>query len=180
MLYPKDRNIHRPSHIYLGQSTYFVTTKTFNKAKFFNGNQRKEIFQKVLQQSIRRFRIKLFAWVLLDNHYHLLFWLPNGNDLAKFFQNLHTNSSRLLNAFDHKRGRKIWYQYLDHCLRSEKDFYVHFNYIHHNPVKHGYVKSNGEYNFSSYNFYKNKYGIDFLLDIEEKYPTIDFTDFNEI
>lgn len=119
--------------------------------------------------------MKLYGWVLLDNHYHLLFWIKQGIDLPKFFQNLHSNSSRLLNVSDKAVGRKIWHQYQDHGIRDERDFYTHLNYIHHNPVEHKYVKKMEDYKFSSYSDYLLKYGQEWVNSCFEQYPIIDFT-----
>jgi len=173
--YPKYRNIHRPPHIYLNDTNYFVTTKTFDSIRYFNTNHKKELLFDVFKKSVDRFNIKLYGWVLLDNHYHLLFWLKHGLDLPKFFQNFHSNSSRLLNANDKVRGRKIWHQYQDHGIRDEKDFYTHLNYIHHNPVKHNYTKKMEDYKFSSYRDCLLKYGQEWLHSCFEQYPIIDFS-----
>jgi len=102
-----------------------------------------------LIRSVSIFSVELYAWVILDNHYHLLFWLKWGLDLPRFIQNFHTNSSRLLNKLARQENRKVWYQYQDHGIRNEKNFWQHFNYIHHNPIKHGYVKNMADYEFAS-------------------------------
>jgi len=65
-------NVHRPFHLYDGH-TYFLTGRCYKAVNYFYNDERKEMFQKVLKESIERFDIKLFSWVLLDNHYHILF-----------------------------------------------------------------------------------------------------------
>jgi len=65
-------NVHRPFHLYDGH-TYFLTGRCYKGTDYFYNDERKEMFQKVLKESIERFDIKLFSWVLLDNHYHILF-----------------------------------------------------------------------------------------------------------
>ena len=80
-------------------------------------------------------------------------------------------------------GRRIWYQYWDHCIRNEKDFFLHFNYEHHNPVKHGYVKSQKEvltYKFCGYEKWIDKKGDEWMSDCFARYPIRDFTiDYDE-
>lgn len=75
---------------------------------------------------------------------------------------IHGRVAYSVNRIDSCTGRQIFQNYWDKCLRSERNIWTHFNYIHHNPVKHGYVKYNGDYQYSSYNFYKDKYGAEFL------------------
>ncbi len=95
--------------------------------------------------------------------------------LGRFVQNLHSNLSRLLNKLDRLEGRQIWYQYLDRCIRSERDLYTRLNYIHHNPIKHGLVLNIDEYEWSSYRTYLLKKGEEWLRECFEKYPIVDFT-----
>ncbi|PIZ96725.1 MAG: hypothetical protein COX80_00615 [Candidatus Magasanikbacteria bacterium CG_4_10_14_0_2_um_filter_33_14] len=65
-------NKHRPFHIYDGH-TYFVTGRCYNGIDYFKENSKKEMFRKILKDSIEKFNIKLFSWVLLNNHYHVMF-----------------------------------------------------------------------------------------------------------
>lgn len=68
----------------------------------------------------------------------------------------------------------VWYQYFDHVIRNEKDYYQHLNYIHQNPVKHNLVKKMSKYQWSSIReFIKNK-GKEWVIDCFREYPIIDF------
>lgn len=170
---------NRPPHIYLDNSYYFITARTVNKQRYYNTSQKKQIFEQVLIEAKKRFGVSLLAWIILDNHYHLLVRLTQGENLSLFIKNLHNNSSRLLNQLEGKPGRKIWFQYWDKCIRTKEDFWKHFNYIHHNPVKHGSVKSIKElsnYRFSSFNVYLKKFREEWLTSCFEQYPIIDFTE----
>ena len=69
------RNLHRPHHMYDGH-TYFVTGRCIGAKHYFYNEQRKNIWRNVCKESIERFGIKMYAWVLLENHYHILFSLP--------------------------------------------------------------------------------------------------------
>lgn len=178
MLYPQNHNIHRPPHRYLDDTYYFITARTVNGNHDFDTLQKKKILKRVLIIAVKKFKVSMFAWVVLANHYHLLVKLQRKEDLAKFIQNIHTNSSRELNSLENKPGRKIWYQYWDHSIQKEEDFWRHFNYIHQNLIKHGYCSNLGPislYPFSSYRIWLKKKGSEWLKSCFEKYPIIDFT-----
>lgn len=66
-----NRNIHRPNHVY-DWNLFFVSARTYGQVKFFADEVKKKLFLKVLNRSVLRFKVKLFAWVLLENHYHLI------------------------------------------------------------------------------------------------------------
>lgn len=171
------REFH-PPHIYQNNVIYFITGRTVAKINFFNSQEKKNIFLRVLKIALTKFSYQLYAFVINDNHYHLLVKIEAANQLPRFILNLHSNSARLVNQMDNQAGRQIWYQYWDRCVRSEKDFWTRFNYIHHNPIKHGYLKHLNElsaYKFCSYYVWLQKKEIEWINSVFEMYPIIDFT-----
>jgi putative transposase len=128
---------HRPPHRYDNQSIYFLTSRVYQNKDLLAGDLRKKIFLEVLKNLVNQYNIKLYAWSILDNHYHLLFYLPRGTQLKLFLNRLHSIVALKLNQQDGVSGRRVWYQYFDHSIRDEADFWKHFNYIHQNPIKHG-------------------------------------------
>ncbi|MBI5621596.1 transposase [Candidatus Falkowbacteria bacterium] len=95
MSYPQDRNIHRPSHIYLDSQTYFVTARTLDGVKYFHSTL-KDLILESLQLAQEKYKFKLFAWVILDNHYHCLLEVNQGMDLGKIIRFINGRSARLL------------------------------------------------------------------------------------
>jgi len=168
------REFH-PHHIYQDNKFYFITAKTSKNIRFFDSPEKKSIFVQCLHKALDKFSFELIAWVILDHQYRMIIKVALGKQLGRFVNNLHANSSRLLNRFENKNGRKIWYQYWDRCIRSESDFWTRINYIHHNPVKHRHVTEMGRYWFSSYDLYLQRNGKDWMDSCFLNYPIIDFT-----
>ena len=82
---------HRPFHIYYGH-TYFLTGPMLEGSPYLYSDERKLMFQNVLKEASERFEIGLFSWVVLHNHYHLLFRLHKERNIelspqAKFDHN---------------------------------------------------------------------------------------------
>lgn len=165
---------NRPPHIYLNDVIYFLSARTLEGIEFFNTAGKKQILFEVIKKSMGIFSCNLIAWVILNNHYHLLLKVKMGNQLPNLVRNIHTNSSRLLNKFENRQTRSIWWNYWDHSIRDDKDFWKHFNYIHHNPIKHDYTKKMEDYKFSSYNEWLKRNGQEWLYSSFELYPIIDF------
>jgi putative transposase len=169
---------NRPPHLFLDNYCYFITARTKNKVRFFNANRKKNMLSRVIQQGIKKFNIRIFAYVVLDNHYHLLIKLESSKVLPGFIRNIHANSARLANIEDKERGRDIWFNYWDHCIRGEADFWKHFNYIHNNPVKHNYVNNLNQlhlYKFSSYNQWVKKHNAEWIASCFAQHPIADFS-----
>ncbi|MCK5085358.1 transposase [Candidatus Parcubacteria bacterium] len=172
-----------PPHWYQDNTTYFITSRTVNAKKYFNDYDKKNIIYNILREGIKKFKIDLYTFVILDNHYHLLFKIKKGLELSGFMGYVNGKSSKILNEIENKQGRKVWYQYWDRCIRNEKDFFLHFNYEHHNPVKHGYVKLQEEvlnYKFCSYKNWINEKGAEWMNDCFTRYSIKDITiDYDE-
>lgn len=165
---------HRPPHIFQPDSLYFITASTWNKEKFFDNDAKLTSFASLLHRDIEMYGIKLEAWVVLPNHYHIIIHVNKPDLLPKFIRKFHSDSALYINKLDDKE-RKAWYQYWERIIRTEEDFYKRINYIHNNCIKHGFSKNMDGYKFSSYHDYANIKGKEWLQDCFERYPIIDFT-----
>ncbi len=117
----------------------------------------------------------MVAWVILDDHYHLLLNVNDATRLSNLMQQLHGGISYRLNKLCNTPGRKIFHNYWDHGIRDEADFWKHFNYIHHNPVKHGYAEDMKEYSFSSYNYWLKQKSSAWIDSCFRYYPVKDYS-----
>lgn len=153
-----------------------ITGATYQKHRLLKPQGHKDLVRDQLKALLHEFGLKLDAWVILDNHYHLLLKSRLGKKLPSFFGRLHGRTSFDLNGRDGTRGRQVWHNYWDTCIREETDYWTRFNYIHHNPIKHGYVLGSEDWPFSSYHYYLEHKGRDWLRDAFLQYPVVDFTD----
>jgi putative transposase len=165
---------HHPPHIYLDNVWYMLTAATLNHEPFLRNERAKLLVRDTLRALIQEFTMTLLAWVILDDHYHLLLKTLNGTDLSRLFRRLHGSTARQLNAWDEALGRQVWHNYWDSGIRSETDLWKRFNYIHHNPVKHGYAQKPDDWSFSSYHYYLRTRGDEWLKDCWLGYPVIDY------
>jgi putative transposase len=116
-----------------------------------------------LRDAVRRVRARapfhIDAWVVLPDHMHCLWTLPQGDAdfpgrwrpiKIAFVKSLPICEPR--SAVMTSRGeRGIWQRrYWEHTIRDDRDFAVHFDYIHFNPVKHGLVKHPADWPHSSF------------------------------
>lgn len=168
--------IHHPPHVYLDDTWYAITAATKSRDRLFAPPGYKDLVRDKLKSLVVEFKLHLAAWVILDNHYHLLVKLDQGARMSTFIQRLHGSTSHEINKRDGARGRMVWHNYWDTCIRGEHDYWTRFNYIHHNPVKHGYVTDMADWPYSSYRWYMNHKGADWLADALRRYPIRDYTD----
>ncbi|HKK22331.1 MAG TPA: transposase [Pseudohaliea sp.] len=119
-----------------------------------------------LRGAVRRVRARypfhIDAWVVLPEHMHALWTLPEEDDdypnrwrLIKllFVKGLPATERR--SAVQRRRGeRGIWQRrYWEHTIRSEVDYANHVDYIHFNPVRHGLVDHVADWPYSTFHRY---------------------------
>jgi putative transposase len=169
----KPKFTNRPKHIQQDNSFYFFTVRTIDGQWFLKPDKYKKILLNIINEKTKKFNYSLIAYVILQNHYHLMIKITDANKISKFIGEVNGSSARLINKADSVYGRKIWWNYFDHIIRNESDFFKHLNYIHQNPIKHR-ITSDFDYRFSSYNLWVRKKGKEYLDQAFEKYPIIDF------
>jgi len=139
-----------------------------------NAEHAKAFVRDKLKALVDEFSIPLQAWVILDDHYHLLLRACQGQDLPRFLGRLHGSVSRQINVWDGVKGRQVWHNYWDTCIRDQAGLWTRVNYIHQNPVKHGYVHNPEDWPFSSYAYYLRTRGQAWLTDCWARYPVVDY------
>jgi putative transposase len=162
--------LHTPAHLFVNDSFFFITAGCYHKKAYVDSDAKKEFLYVTICKEVKRYLAELHGWVLLDNHYHILIKLQDAFLLPRLIQTIHSKSAITINNIDGQRGRKVWYDYWDECIRDQKDFYTKLNYIHLNPVKHGYVDDPAKYPFSSYHPYFSEKGEDKIRILMSSYP----------
>ena len=117
----------------------------------------------VLRQAVRQVRARapfhIDAWVVLPDHMHCLWTLPQGDcDYPGRWRSIKVAFSKcqkrdeILSGVMARRGeRGIWQRrYWEHTIRDDRDYAAHMDYTHFNPVKHGLVDRPGDWPFSSF------------------------------
>jgi putative transposase len=170
---------HHPPHYFQDDTWYLITSATNHQLPLIKTEGHKEFLRNQLKAMTTEFELKLSAWVILDNHYHILIKTKVGETLPKAIGRLHGRISFELNKRDNVRGRQLWHNYWDTYIRTEADYWTRFNYIHHNPVKHGYVANMRDWPFSSYHWYLEHKREEWLADAFQRYPIKDFTDIRD-
>lgn len=107
---------------YVPESFYHVYTRGVNKQKIFydetDYHYFRSLFERYLSPEQKKSkdgipyphfskRIKLLSYCLMANHFHLLVYQDNANDLQQFMKSLITSYSRYFNL-KHKRTGSVF------------------------------------------------------------------------
>ena len=123
------------------------------------GNNRQNIFKTKedmrrmkadIKESLLKSECELHAYVIMNNHLHLLLTPSDKEQLAVFMQSMANRYVRYFNA-KHKRTGTIWEGRYKSCLIDSSNYlFTLYKYIEMNPVKAGMVKNSQDYEWSSY------------------------------
>lgn len=143
--------------------TYFFTVNTYRRQPVLTKPEIRQVLQEGIQQTRQAYPFIIQAWVLLPDHLHCIWTLPEGDaDFAKRWGMIkryvskrcgdRLNHDEWLSESRRKRNEiTLWQRrYWEHLIRDEADFAKHVDYIHWNPVKHGYVQGVGDWPYSTF------------------------------
>ena len=167
---------HSPPHFHSREtSLYLFTASCFNHAAIVGHSpDRMQAFEEALLETAEATCSKVFAWVVLPNHYHFLAETSDSMDALHQLGLLHGRTSHSWNGEEDRRGRQVWCNATKTAQKSESHFWASMNYVHHNPVKHGYVSRWQDWPFSSAHQYLDKVGEDTARRIWRDYPIQDY------
>ncbi len=149
--------IHTPAHLFIPNATYIVTAGTLKRARLFDTPDKLDYLLKTLLQEAARWQWSLHAWAVMPNHYHLILAAPVHPDtLADLIRSVHSRSAAWLNKRDETPGRRVWFNYWDTCLTSDKSYWNRMNYVLNNPVKHRYTDDALAYRWSSMQLFQEQ------------------------
>jgi len=112
-----------------------------------------------VRETRRRHPFQIDAMVVLPDHIHAVWTLPDGDldfpvrwRLIKVrFSKSIPKGERLTQTQRARGERGIWQRrYWEHLIRDERDYAHHIDYCWFNPVKHGLVANVEDWPFSSF------------------------------
>ena len=110
----------------------------------------------------QRHPFEIVAWVVLRDHMHAVWTLPEGDgDCATRWMLIKAGFSRVVPKGERIRAarlrkgeRGLWQRrFWEHLITNETDLRRHVDYVHINPVKHGYVARASDWPYSSIHRY---------------------------
>lgn len=153
---------HNPPHLFLPNAVYMITASIYQKEPLIEKSTRKMTWINSFIKSAETYGWQIIAWIILNNHYHAIVQSPEKvENLSMFVGSYHKFTARIWNNEDNANGRKVWWNYWDTCIRSEKDYLNRLKYVFWNPVKHGLTNTPEEYEFSNYQEFLQQWQVEF-------------------
>ena len=131
--------------------SWFFTVVTRDRNPVF----RKPVLVALLRHALRTVRRRLpftiDAIVVLPDHLHCVWTLPEGDaDYSTRWRLIKSHVTRHGKTALDGHSASLWqHRCRDHMIRDDSDPRAHVDYIHFNPVSHGYVGKPLDWPYSS-------------------------------
>ena len=135
-----------------GQS-HFVTFSCYRRQPNFVNEAVYDLFPVCLDDMRRRFAMRIYGYVVMPEHVHLLLSEPEQGALADAIHHLKLSFTKRLRSRWPGTGPFWQKRYYDRNVRNADEFTVKLRYLHRNPVKRGLVKEAADWRWSSFRHY---------------------------
>ncbi|CAM5205995.1 transposase [Alishewanella longhuensis] len=140
----------RKPRLFVDGMPYHIINRGHNRMYCFGFETDKRIFFKMLCDKLTAFSIKLHAFVLMSNHYHLLVTPEDGSELPHFMQCLGRKYAAYYNTTNERTGTLWDGKYFASAIESDYYLLACYRYIELNPVRAGLVSTPGGFEWSSF------------------------------
>jgi len=133
--------------------THFVTFSCYRRQPNFTDGAVYDLFLVTLETMRRRFALRVYGYVVMPEHVHLLLSEPEQGTLADAIHYLKLSFTKRLHSQRPGIGSFWQKRYYDRNVRNANEFTVKLRYLHRNPVKRGLVQEAGDWCWSSFRHY---------------------------
>lgn len=131
---------------------YHVLSRGNERGPIVFDDRDRKMFIDTIGQMSERFEIDVFAYVLMDNHYHLLFRTHRAN-LSKSMQWFGVTYTNRFNIRHARSGHLFQGRFKNIVVENDAYLLQLSYYIHRNPLRAGRVNRLAFYKWSSYRAY---------------------------
>lgn len=143
--------VARPCRIHYAGAVYHVTARGNNREVIFRDGDDKNYYLSLIKKYKEKFNFSLYAYVLMDNHLHLLIEVASHR-LAQIMQGIQQAYSKSFNRQYDRVGHVFQKRYDARLCTVDSYLLSVLKYIHINPVKAG-ITITPNYQWSSHNSY---------------------------
>jgi REP element-mobilizing transposase RayT len=142
----------RPLRIEYEGAWYHVMNRGRRSDRIFEGQDDYQMFIEVLKDAIELWDIRISAYCLMSNHYHLLIHTPKGN-LSRCMRHINGVYTQRFNRTHGLDGQLFRGRYKSIIVDGDSYLLQLVRYIHRNPLRAGVADAIHEYPWSSHSGY---------------------------
>lgn len=168
----------RTARIVVPVYPFHVTQRGNNKQNIFSDDMDREIYLSYLHKYSKEYKLKLYAYCLMDNHVHFIAVPKKEESLSKTLSNAHHRYSQYYNKKMKYIGH-LWQGRYYSCLLDKNHILMAIRYVERNPVRAGIVRKAWRYKWSSAGYHTGRTDTQIELADITKYIDMDNTEWIE-
>lgn len=142
----------RPLRIQYPGAWYHVMNRGRRAENVFADKPGYQSFLELLKESAEMWNVRIAAYCLMPNHYHLLIQTPDGN-LSRFMRHVNGVYTQRFNRSRGCDGHLFRGRYKSILVEEDAYLLQLIRYIHRNPLESGIVETFDGYEWSSHKGY---------------------------
>jgi len=124
----------RPLRVEFPGAVYHVMARGNEQRTVFQDDKDRQRFLETLAAAVTQFELRLHAYCLMPNHYHLVLGTPHGN-LSRALGWLQTTYTARFNARHRRRGHLFQGRFKAQLVEADEYGQWLVEYVHLNPVR---------------------------------------------
>jgi len=135
----------------IGNYCYHVINRANARLPIFFEEKDYILFENVLEEAKEKFSMRILAYCLMPNHFHLVLYPRNTGDMSKFMQWLTLTHTQRWHQTKNTKGTGHLYQgrYKSFLIQDDNHLFSVIRYVERNALRAKLVKKAENWGFSS-------------------------------
>jgi putative transposase len=141
----------RPRRVTAADLVYHALNRANGRIRIFEKAADYDAFERAMAEARERFDMRILAYCLMPNHWHLVLWPPKDEDLSHFVGWLTLTFTQRWHAHRKSAGSGHLFQgrFKSFPVQTDEHLLTVLRYVEGNPVRAGLVKRAQEWRWSS-------------------------------
>lgn len=141
----------RITRIDIGNYCYHVINRANARLPIFFEEKDYILFENVLEEAVEKFSMRVLAYCLMPNHFHLVLYPKDDGDMGKFMQWLTLTHTQRWHQANNTKGSGHLYQgrYKSFLIQDDRHLLTVIRYVERNALRAKLVKKAENWGFCS-------------------------------
>ncbi len=142
----------RPNRVSPGGMVFHVLNRGVGRMRIFNDDGDYFAFERIMEETLETRPMRICAYCLMPNHWHMVLWPENDGELAAFMQRLSVTHATRWQRHKDRVGQGHVYQgrFKSFPVETDDYFYQVVRYVERNPLRSNLVDDLDRWRWSSF------------------------------
>ena len=161
----------RINRVDVGGEVYHVLNRANARVQIFDNNDDYQQFEEILEEAVEKYEMRLLAYCIMSNHWHLVLYPKQDGNLQKFMSWLSNTHTRRWHVAKDTVGQGHLYQgrYKSFIIEQDQHLLTVLRYVERNAKRADLVKRAEQWRWSS--VWRRQQGTDKQKKLLSAWPT---------